>query len=93
MQHGLLLGPEELERGRSQKLLSASGICFSCWAAFSGLNGQGSTLPCRNLKSQGPGQGRSGVWRVGGGVLDTHGRSTHSEDKGMTEWRKVCGRE
>ena len=41
MQLGLYVGPQILEQGLSQKLLSVRGICSSSWAAFSGLSDRG----------------------------------------------------
>jgi hypothetical protein len=42
VQLGLHVGPEQLECGIYQKLLSIHGICSSSWDALSGLNGRGS---------------------------------------------------
>jgi hypothetical protein len=42
VQLGLHVGPEQVEWGLSQKLLSVSGIYSSSWAALSDLNGRGS---------------------------------------------------
>ena len=40
VQLGLHLGPEQLERGLSSKLLPVHGICSYSWAALSGLSGR-----------------------------------------------------
>ena len=45
VQLGLYVGPKLLEQGLSQKLLPVPGICFSGWAALSGLSGRGCTSP------------------------------------------------
>ena len=43
VQHGLPVGPEQVEKGLSKKLLPVYGICSSSWAALSGLNGRGNS--------------------------------------------------
>jgi hypothetical protein len=57
VQFSLHEGPEQLERGLSQKLLPVWGICSTSLAVLSGCNRRGSTLPCRDLKCQGGGGG------------------------------------
>jgi hypothetical protein len=42
VQLDLHVGPEQLEQGLSQKLLPVHRICYTSWAALSGLNGKGS---------------------------------------------------